>query len=59
MILRTQQSQGLGANAPVLAARFATDAKLVPATGHAFSLSHPQAVTDFLVRHLCASRTSR
>ena len=48
-----------GADDLVLPARLATGAELVPGAGHALSLSHPQAVTDFLLRHLRASLASR
>lgn len=39
-----------GAQDSVLPARLATGAELVPDAGHALSMSHPQAVTAFLLR---------
>jgi pimeloyl-ACP methyl ester carboxylesterase len=41
-----------GAQDLVLPATRATGAELVQGAGHALSLSHPQAVTDFLLRHM-------
>jgi pimeloyl-ACP methyl ester carboxylesterase len=41
-----------GAQDLVLPASRATGAELVPGAGHALSMSHPQAVTAFLVRNM-------
>lgn len=43
-----------GADDCVLPAHLATGAEFVPGAGHALSLSHPQAITAFLLRHLRA-----
>lgn len=47
-----------GTQDPVLPASRAAGAELVPSAGHALSLSHPQAVTAFLLRHMQTSRTA-
>jgi len=41
-----------GAEDPVLPVKYTHPDMIVPGAGHALSLTHPQAVTDFLVRHM-------
>ena len=48
-----------GAQDPVLPASRSTGAELVPGAGHALSMSHPQAVTAFLVRNMKAVLSRR